>query len=69
MPWATDLRLYVENTPPARVRHVSDGHEAGTVKIAGELSVFDERAIRNHLLEHFLSHEVVMLSVSLSWAR
>jgi hypothetical protein len=50
-PWATDLRLYVENTSPARPRHVLDGHEAGAIKIAGELSVFDECAIGNHLLE------------------
>ena len=61
------LRFDVENTPPARVRHVSDGHEAGAVKIAGKLSVFDERAIGDHLLELFLSDEVVMLAIDLSW--
>jgi len=69
MALATDLGLYIENTPPARGRHVLNGHEAGTVKIAGELSVFDECAISDHLLERFLSHEIVVFSVGLSWAR
>jgi len=63
----TDLGLYVQDTSPARIRHVSDSHEAGAVKIAGKLSVFDERAIGNHLLELFLSDEVVVLAIDFSW--
>ena len=68
-PWATDLGLYVENTTPARGRQVLYGHEAGTVKIRGKLSVFDEPAVGDQLLELFPGHEVVMLSIDLSWAR
>jgi hypothetical protein len=45
-----------------------NGHKAGTVEVVGELSVFDERAIGNHLLELLLSNEVVMLSVNLARA-
>lgn len=64
-----DLRFYVENTPPARVRHVLYSREAGTIKIAGELGVLDKFAIVNHLLEVVLSHEVVVRSIGLSWSR
>ena len=66
---ATDLGLDVKNTSPARFRHVLDGHETGPVEVGGELSVFDECALRDHILELFLCNEVVMLSIDLSRAR
>jgi hypothetical protein len=46
-----------------------DGHEASSIEIAGELGVLYEFTFGDHLLELFLSHEVVMLSIGLSWSR
>lgn len=66
---ATDLGLDVKNTSPARFRHVLDGHETGPVEVGGELSVFNESTVIDHLLERFLCNEVVMLSIDLSRAR
>ena len=66
-PWATDLGLDIKNTPPPRARHILNGHKAGAVEIAGELSVFDKCTIENHLLELFLSDKVVVFSINLSW--
>lgn len=65
----TDLRLDIEDAPPARIRHVLDGHEASPIKVAGELSMFDERVVRDHFPELFVSHEVVVFSICLSWSR
>jgi len=46
-----------------------DGHEAGAVKIAGKLSVLDECAVNDHLLEFVLGNKVVVFSIDLSRAR
>lgn len=59
----TYLRLDIQETPPARLLDLPNGHETRPVEIAGELSVLDESALRDELLELVLRDEVVVLSI------
>ena len=47
----TYLRLDIQKTSPARFLDLANGHERRSVKVAGELSMLDERALGDELLE------------------
>ena len=65
----THLRLNVEHTSATCARNLANGHEAGTVAIAGKLCVLDEGILCEKVFELIVGDEVVVFCVLLTGAR
>lgn len=63
----THLSLDVEHASASCLCDVCDGHAGGTVKVAGELGVFDEGVFCEEGLELVVGDEVVVFAVFFAW--
>jgi len=65
----TYLRLYIQYTTSALLFHLTDGLEAGSIKVAWKLGVLDEGLILDQILEGLDCNVEVLFSMYFAGSR